>query len=280
MTQPIPPDPASFGSFAPKGRIAALLGLTRRCGAGWLGRRQAYFLRAIAVWAMRGKPLDVQSLGANMRLYPFNNICEKRILFTPQYFDPAERTLIESRLTETFTFIDIGANIGGYALSIAARAGARARILAIEPQPEIFARLAYNIRQNRFGNIKALACAIADKDGEITLFVAGDNRGETSMRIVTPDARGGQLRVPAKTLLTLCREENYDRLDAIKLDVEGAEDLILEPFFRTAPISLWPQLLLLEISESRWATDLGALLARCGYLEVLRTRGNVAYARR
>ena len=279
MTQPIPHDLSSFGAYAPTGRVASLLGLTRRCGAGWLGRRQAYFLRAIAVWIMRGKPLDVESLGANMRLYPFNNICEKRILFTPQYFDPAERSLIESRLTETFTFIDIGANIGGYALSIAARAGARARILAIEPQPEIFARLAYNIQQNRFGNIKALGCAVADKDGEITLFVAGDNRGETSMRIVTPDARGGQLRVPAKTLLTLCLEEKYNSLDALKLDVEGAEDLILEPFFRTSPDSLWPRLLLMEISEDRWATDLGALLARRGYREVLRTRGNVAYER-
>ena len=279
MTDIIPHDPASFGAYAPTGQLASLLALTRRCGATWLGRRQAYFLRAIAVWAMRGKPLDVESLGANMRLYPFNNICEKRILFTPQYFDPAERALIESRLTDTFAFIDIGANIGGYALSIAARAGARARILAIEPQPEIFARLAYNIQQNRFGNIKALGCAVADKDGEITLFVASDNRGETSMRIVTPDARAGQLRVPAKTLLTLCAEEKYDRLDAIKLDVEGAEDLILEPFFRAAPQGLWPKLLLMEVSEGRWATDLVALLAARGYRQVLRTRGNVAYAR-
>ena len=279
MIQPIANDPTPFGAYAPSGRIASLLAMTRRCGAGWLGRRQAYFLRAIGVWGLHGKPLDVESLGAKMRLYPFNNICEKRILFTPQYFDPAERALIESHLHDAFTFIDIGANIGGYALSIAARAGARARILAIEPQPEIFERLAYNMQQNPFGNIKAIGCAIADKDGDITLFVAGDNRGETSMRIVTRDARGGQLRVPAKTLLTLCREEKYERLDAIKLDVEGAEDLILEPFFRAAPESLWPRLLLMEYSFSRWTTDLGALLLARGYREVLRTRGNVVYER-
>ena len=279
MTDPIANDLAAFGAYAPGRRAAALLALTRRCGAGWLGKRRAFFLRSLAVRGLNGRPLDVESLGAKMRLYPFNNVCEKRILFTPQYFDEAERALIESHIRDDFTFLDIGANIGGYALSIAAKAGPRARILAIEPQPEIFERLTYNISQNPFGNIKAIGCAIADKDGEITLFVDRNNRGETSMRIVTPDARGGQLTVAAKTLLTLCAEEKYTRLDAVKLDVEGAEDLILEPFFRTAPPSLWPQLLLMEYSHNRWATDLGALLQGRGYREVLRTRGNAAYER-
>ena len=279
MTDPIANDFSAVGAYAPSGRTASILALTRRCGAGWLGKRRAFFLRSLAVRALRGRPLDVEALGAKMRLYPYNNVCEKRILFTPQYFDGAERALIESQLRDDFTFIDIGANIGGYALSIASKAGPRARILAIEPQPEIFERLTYNISQNPFGNIKAIACAIADKDGEITLFIDRNNRGETSMRIVTPDARGGQLRVAAKTLVTLCAEEKYARLDAIKLDVEGAEDLILEPFFRTAPQSLWPRLLLMEYSHDRWATDLGALLRDRGYREVLRTRGNVAYER-
>ena len=279
MTDPIANDFSAFGNFAPAGRVASILALTRRCGTGWLGKRRAFFLRAVAVRALKGRPLDVESLGARMRLYPYKNVCEKRILFTPQYFDAAERALIVRQLREDFTFIDIGANIGGYALSVAAKAGPRARILAIEPQPEIFERLTYNMRQNPFGNMKAIACAMADKDGEVTLFIDSNNRGETSMRIVTPDARGGQLRVPGKTLLTLCREENYTRLDAIKLDVEGAEDLILEPFFRDAPQSLWPRLLLLEYSHNRWASDLGALLKDRSYKEVLRTRGNVAWQR-
>ena len=279
MTEASMNDLELFGAYSPTGRVAKILAMTRRCDAGWLGKRKAFFLRALAVRALRGRPLDVESLGAKMRLYPYNNVCEKRILFTPQYFDPEERALLASRLRDDFTFIDIGANIGGYALSVAALAGPRARILAIEPQPEIFERLAYNMQQNPFGNMKAIACAIADKDGEIILFVDRNNRGETSMRIVTPDARGGQITAPAKTLLALCLEEKYGHLDAIKLDVEGAEDLILEPFYRNAPEHLWPRLLLLEFSHNRWATDLGALLKARGYAEVLRTKGNVAYER-
>ena len=61
--------------------------------------------------------------------------------------------------------------------------------------------------------------------------------------------------------------------------MEGAEDLILEPFFRDAPEHLRPRLVLMEFSHARWAADLAGILARCGYSEVMRTRTNVAYER-
>jgi FkbM family methyltransferase len=251
--------------------------MTRRCAPSWAGKRQAFFLRGLAVRALAGKPLDVETLGARMRLYPYNNVCEKRILFTPQYFDEAERELIKSRINPEFVFLDIGANVGGYTLFVAALAGPRARILAIEPQPEIFERLVYNVSQNPFSNVKALNCAVADRDGEITLFVAPRNRGETSMRIVNSDAGGIEIRAPAKTLENILRDEKIDHVDAIKLDVEGAEDLILEPFFRLAPRSFWPKLLLMEFSHGKWAADLPRILRECGYRETLRTHQNVAY---
>ena len=83
-----------------------------------------------------------------------------------------------------FTFVDVGANIGGYSLFVAAHAGPRPRILAVEPQPDVFDRLTYNIRQNPFGTVKAVACAVADKAGEVTLFLDARNRGESSVKIV------------------------------------------------------------------------------------------------
>jgi hypothetical protein len=212
-----------------------------------------------------------------MRLSPYNNVCEKRILFTPQYFDPVERALLATRIKPDFVFLDIGANIGGYSLFVAAHAGPRARIVSIEPQPEIFERLIYNIGLNDFCTVKALNCAVADLDGEITLFVAAGNKGETSMRIVNADAAGEQISVPSKTLLSIINEEKFERIDAVKLDVEGAEDLILEPFFREAPEHLRPKLVLMEFSHDRGATDLGGILAECGYREIMRTRTNVAY---
>jgi FkbM family methyltransferase len=270
-------DSSPYGAYEAKGPRAALLRATRICSAGWFGKRIAFFLRAVAIKGLAGRPVDIESLGAKMRLYPHNNVAEKRLLFTPQYFDPAERALLSKRLTGDFVFIDVGASVGGYALFVAGHGGPRARILAVEPLPEIFERLVYNIDQNAFANVKAVSCALADRDGEIALFVHAGNRGETSVRIVSADAGGVQLRVPAKTLLSLLREEGYERVDAIKLDIEGAEDLVLDPFFRDAPATLWPRLIIMEFALLRGGAQLEQRLRGLGYREILRTNENVAY---
>ncbi|WP_306222777.1 FkbM family methyltransferase [Bosea beijingensis] len=274
-----PAEERPFGTFAPKAYLARIIARTRGASDSFLGRKIAYALRRLGLRALDGAPVDIESLGAKMRLYPDGNVCEKRVLFTPQYFDAVERGLLASRLREGFTFIDIGANIGAYSLFVAARAGRGARILAVEPQPEIFARLAFNIAQNPFGTVKAVACALADKPGELTLFIDPTNRGESSVRILNSSA-GASVKVPAMTLLSLVEGEGYDRIDAIKLDVEGAEDLILEPFLRDAPPSLWPGFVIIEDSRQRWQTDLAGLLERNGYKLVAQTRLNLVFERK
>ncbi|HEV3045058.1 MAG TPA: FkbM family methyltransferase [Roseiarcus sp.] len=277
-------DPSAFGRYAPTGFCAAAIGVTRRCSQGWLAKRLAFFLRAMGIKLLRGRPVDVETLGARMRLRPHNNVAEKRLLFTPQYFDARERALIASRMSrdgrnsgDDFVFIDAGASVGGYALSLAA-AAPRARILAIEPLPEIFERLVYNIDQNAFANVKALSLALADRDGEVTLFVNAGNRGETSLRVVSADVPL-RLRAPAKSLLSVLRGEGYARLDAIKLDIEGAEDLVLDAFFRDAPRSLWPRLIVMEFNLLPAEAGLEERLRGLGYREILRTVENVAYER-
>lgn len=268
-----------FGSFAPHGLVARIIRWTRGAPDSFLGRKLAYALRRLGLRSLDGNPVDIEALGARMRLYPEGNVCEKRVLFTPQYFDPLERDLLASRVREGFRFIDIGANIGAYSLFVAAKAGAGARILAVEPQPDVFSRLTYNIAQNPFGTVKAVACALADKPGELTLFIDPANRGESSVRILS-SSTGSTVKVPATTLLALAENEGYDRLDAIKLDVEGAEDLILEPFLRDAPESLWPGFIIIEDSRSRWQSDLTQLLTQRGYQLLAQTRLNLIFERK
>lgn len=274
-----PAEERPFGTFAPKAYLARIIARTRAASDSFLGRKVAYALRRLGLRSLDGAPVDIESLGAKMRLYPDGNVCEKRVLFTPQYFDATERELLASRLRDGFTFIDIGANIGAYSLFVAARAGRGARILAVEPQPEIFARLAFNIAQNPFGTVKAVACALADKPGELTLFIDPTNRGESSVRILNSSA-GTSVKVPAMTLLSLVEGEGYERIDAMKLDVEGAEDLILEPFLRDAPQALWPGFIIIEDSRQRWQTDLAGLLERNGYKLVAQTRLNLVFERK
>jgi FkbM family methyltransferase len=279
MLQSIANDLSVFGRFGPRGLIARILDMTGQCPPSWAGKRRAFFLRSIAVRLLQGEPLDVLRFGARMRLYPYNNVCEKRILFTPQFFDAPELALLLSRMCNNFIFLDIGANIGGYTLFVAAHAGQRARILAIEPQRDVFERLVYNIRQNPFATVKALDCAVADVDGEITLFINPRNRGQTSMRIITAEAGSTRMRVPAKALINIVRDERFSHIDAAKVDVQGAEDLILDAYLNDAPESLWPKLIIVENAPRRWELDLSQRLFKCGYGEVLRTHNNLVFER-
>jgi FkbM family methyltransferase len=271
-------DHTPFGAFAPSAIARTAIELTRAMPDSWLGRRLAFALRQCVVSAMRGRPVDFEAFGANMRLFPYDNMCEKRLLFTPQYFDRRERSILVERMRPDLRFIDIGANVGAYSLFVAALARGAARILAIEPQPDIFERLVANMRLNPFGTIKAVQCAVADKPGDFTLFLDTKNRGESSMRAVR-SPNGLSMKVPATTLLQLVTEEKFERIDVIKLDVEGAEDLILEPFFHDAAEALWPSLIIMEDGVGSWHTDMEPFLKARGYRQLLRTHVNYVFER-
>jgi FkbM family methyltransferase len=279
MTDASPSQPPEFGAFAAKGIVGRMLAFTRSSGEGWLSRRLSFAARRVAVARLAGDPVDTEALGARMRLFPYRNVCEKRILFTPQFFDPAELEALRTRFKPGFVFLDIGANIGGYSLFVAAHAGQDCRIVSVEPQPDIYQRLVFNLRLNGFATVKALACAVADKDGELTLFVDSENRGESSVKIMTGGGSSARITVPSKRLLTLIEEQGFERVDAIKLDTEGAEDIILDTFFAEAPETLWPGLVIMERGNSRWHVDLPKLLKFNGYKIIGETRNNVIYER-
>ena len=64
-------------------------------------------------------------------------------------------------------------------------------------------------------------------------------------------------------------------IDAIKIDIEGAEHLALAPFLREAPEPLLPRLVLIEDRPQDWSVDLYALLRERGYAIAARSRQNV-----
>lgn len=271
-------DAAPFGTYAPAGNLRRAIAATRALGAGWFSRRAVMVVRRFVLGRLRGAPVDVEALGVRMRLQPQNNICEKRLLFSPRSFDPDELAILSARLRDDAVFIDVGANVGIYSLFVASRTGRAARVLSIEPQPSIFERLVYNIRLNAFATIKAVECAVADRSGELTLFLDPRNSGESSVKVVNS---GGArpIRIPARTLLDLVEEEGFTRVDAIKLDVEGAEDLVLEPYLRDAPTHLLPALIVVEDGSRQWQIDLVSLLGRSGYRLLKRTRLNLVFER-
>ena len=106
------------------------------CRTAGRRRRLAFLLRRLAIRRLRGAPVDVEALGARMRLYPYNNVCEKRVLFTPAVLRPAGARDPRSRHPRR---LHLRRHRGEYRrlLAVRRRAGrASARILAVEPQPD------------------------------------------------------------------------------------------------------------------------------------------------
>jgi len=154
--------------------------------------------------------------------------------------------------------------------------------MAIEPQPGILDRLRFNLAANPEVTVTVLPVAVADRDGEIALVLdASDSGGTHIEKQAAPRAASSDnaVRVPCRTLLALIREAGIEGIDALKIDVEGAEDLVLVPFLRDAPRTLWPHLILIEDTHGLWQTDVFALLQQHGYTVAARNRQNVAYRR-
>ncbi|MEM8814131.1 MAG: FkbM family methyltransferase [Pseudomonadota bacterium] len=272
----LPAETSDFGRFEPSRFQRVIMRMTASLPDSWLGKRIAFALRRLALSTLSG-PLDVTLFEHQLRLYPFRNVCERRALFTPQYFDARERTLIGDSLPEDPVFIDIGANVGLYSFDMAGRARGQARILAIEPQAEIFERLKANIALNPGVPIIPLDCAVGAEDGTMTLFVDPTNRGQSSVRLIGDAGSETATRVTAKPLLTILHEAGLERVDAMKIDVEGAEDMILFPFFDAAPESLHPSMIVLERSDDAWHQDCRGLLRQNGYDLVAETRLNLVF---
>src|ERR1700684_801401 len=264
----------TFGALAPGFLDRLVRALTKPLPDTWAGLRLAILLRRAITMrlAYPDGALDVERWGLRMRLHPRDNGCEKNLLFTPRMYEPEELAELENDIAgakaqaRPFTFVDIGANVGLFSLFVASRAGQEARILAIEPEPGNLRRLEFNIRANPGVPVTIIPKALSDEAGVVAVELDRRDRGGTrTKKIDQARAPTETVRVPSQTLLDVLAGEGIDAVDALKIDVEGLEDLILAPFFRDAPSQLWPRLVIIEDSRPRWKMDLMSVMQGCGY---------------
>lgn len=276
-----------FGALRPRRLDRAVIAATSRLPDNWLGLRLAIGLRRIVMMRLPGDcGLDVERWGLRMRLHPRRNGCEKGALFTPQMYEAGERAELAADIDKakaagrTFVFVDIGANVGLFSLFVASRAGGNARVLAFEPEPECLTRLRFNVDANPGLPISVFALALGESAGSVLLDIDTRDRGGTHVRRSDdPMSPGDAIEVPRRALLEVLAPEGLRSIDALKIDVEGVEDTILVPFFRDAPKSLWPRLLVIEDTAGVWRVDLFSELAALGYVVASRTRQNVMMRR-
>jgi FkbM family methyltransferase len=185
-----------------------------------------------------------------IRAYLGNDL--SKCLYVDGSFEPNEFALLAAVLGRGMTYVDVGANDGLYTLYAARRVGRQGRVIAVEPSRREYERLIVNIRLNRLRNVEARRCALYDRDGEMTLAVAGyGHEGQNTLGEVVANPQvetQGLETVAVTTLDALAAELALSRLDALKLDVEGSEEHVLRGGSET--IRRFRPLIQLEVEEN------------------------------
>jgi FkbM family methyltransferase len=263
------PSPAPFGAFAPNAAQAAVIRLAHRSR---LKRGAFRPMLSRLLNLLRAGPLDVTYQGASFRFYHQASATERGALFNPDY-NLEELNFLRAQVGAGGTFVDVGANVGTYALVLACHVGESGKVIAIEPHPVTFARLKFNNDASRIGQTKLVAAAASGSDGELMIETDGDNLGAS--HIVTGAAGANAVKVPALRLQRIVEEAGVSKVDALKIDIEGFEDRALVPFFSDAPQALWPRAVVIEhLSRNEWQQDCIADMISRGYREAGRTRSN------
>ena len=152
--------------------------------------------------------------------------------------------------------IDIGANVGAHTLLAAHLVGSGGQVHAVEASPTIHARLLRNLARNDAGHVRTYNVAVTDVAGPVTVFMHGDqNSGATTiMADVAQDRHAlAETEIQGLPLADILDADVIANARLVKIDVEGAEWLVLQGMRDTLGTMHEDCLVLMEINKDALA---------------------------
>jgi FkbM family methyltransferase len=201
-------------------------------------------------------------------------------IFFLDYFDYPGILFLKKNLKEGDVFIDAGANVGSYTLVAAKQVGQTGKVFAFEPVKKIFCRLKEAIALNNRHNIFAEQKALSDENTELALYLAKkSNLGMSS--IYHHDTENGRVeKVEAVSLDDYLENHSTERIDLIKIDVEGSEFSALKGMQKS--IRKFKPKILIELKKETLSqsghteNDIDDLLSEAGYHKfIIDEQGNI-----
>lgn len=196
----------------------------------------------------------------------------REVCFTGRY-EPQDTALLRWLLKPGMTFVDVGANWGYFTLVAAHLVGAAGRVLSLEPDPRLYKVLGGNVERNGLRQVSAHRVAASDSDGTLTLAGFDEGGGNFGLsRVVEGEPDGAsRFSVASRPLDALLDEQGrFGRVDVLKMDIEGSEDLALSGMraglargrYRCVLLELHPALL---AERGRTVGEVFDLLTGAGY---------------
>ena len=185
-------------------------------------------------------------------------------------YEPMLRRLMSEYVQQGAICLEIGANIGWHTLLLSRLCGPSGSVHAFEPNPSVFHELQHHLENNRASNVRPWWTALSDRLGT-ALFMAPDAKsahaGDGHL-ISSEEAFGGStIQVEVETIDHVFG--NLERLDFIKIDVEGWEPAV----WRGAAATLRRHFPVICLEQLPWhlgragfsVLDASGLLSNLGY---------------
>ncbi|HLN45958.1 MAG TPA: FkbM family methyltransferase [Candidatus Sulfotelmatobacter sp.] len=125
--------------------------------------------------------------------------------------------------------VDAGAHVGVFSIKAATVAS---KVISIEPSSNNFKLLNYNIKSNHIKNITTVNTALGDYDGDTVLYLQPSSGSNSIVNTSAPNSVQAVV-VKIRKLDSLIKELKIERLDFLKIDVEGAELNVLNGALNT-----------------------------------------------
>ena len=220
-------------------------------------------------WSVEPR-VQARRLGLDLELDLRDNL-QRTLWFTGTY-EPGLLRALHDELRPGDVVVDVGAHVGVHALSAARRLselGGGGRVIAFEPTDDSSAALRLAAARNGLP-VEVVRAGLGEADGTIEL--RGDPRYGSADAGVRSQFGEGEVVATAPLLAFdgWAERNRLDRLDVVKIDIEGAEILALRGM-RDSLKRLKPRLLAIEVKDvvmERGPGDeasLHALLEECGY---------------
>lgn len=136
---------------------------------------------------------------------------------------------LRGRIRPGMVFLDVGANIGEVSLFAAKRVGPDGRVISFEPVDDLADRFARNVAKNGFEQVMLLRVGAADREAEAVIFSESAKFQDGSRHrglgtTYRSDVRSEPTQiVPLTTIDKVVDDLALQRVDIMKIDIEGAE---------------------------------------------------------